>query len=291
METTFTQRDKALLLILGIIIIIFAAVLIPKFGIYALITSRSELTEQINKQTEENQLLFAELVQNGISGAYAESGAMAKNYLNRVVLEEKHDAAKISTAVNSSNSYMTARDWINPVKYKGFVSGETTYFDSINVEPSTNGVQENAIEMYEISFPVNIYEAEIEAELSVDNTFSLNASHCTNIDKLNDLASMIVLSSQLARRGSCIIQVFDYKKGDFTEDGQATIKVTVLVITPIIDNLGDYASTVCECHSCGTPYYLSDYQTKLQDKILEEGEGAVVTCTNCNEVIDGSTIG
>lgn len=291
METTLTQRDKALLLILGIIIIIFAAVLIPKVGIYALITNRSELATEINKQKEENQTLFVELIQSGVSGAYAESGAMAKNYLNKLVLSEKHDAAKLSTTVNSSNSYMTARDWINPVKYKGFVSGETSYFDSINVEPSTNGVQENNIEMYEISFPVNVYEAEVEAELSIDNTFSFNTAHCTNVDKLNDLASMIVLSSQLARRGSCIIQVFEYKKDDFSEDGQATVTLTVLVITPLNDNLGQYASTICECHSCGTPYYLSDFETKLQDKIIEEGEGAVVTCTNCGEVIDGTTIG
>lgn len=291
METTLTQRDKALLLILGIILIIFAAVMIPKIGIYSLITSRKETTEQISKQKEENNTLLMELVRNGVPAVYAESAASAKYYLTKNVLLEKHDAAKLSTAVNSSNSYMTARDWINPIKYKGFVSGETVYFDTIDIDPSANGVQESTIEIYEISFPVNIYEAEIDAALSIDNEFSFNATHCTNLENLNDLASMVVLSSQLAKRGSCLIQVFDYKKSEFEEESQSTVTLTVLVITPVNASLGDYASSVCECHYCGKAYYLSDYQADLQDKIIEMGEGAVVTCDNCGEELDGSTIG
>lgn len=286
MDTTLTQRDKALLLILAIIIIIFAAVLIPKVGIYALITNRNDLKEQINKQKAENQQLFLELIESGISGAFAENGAMAKSYLNKILLNEIHKAAKLSAVVNTSNSYMTARDWINPIKYKGFVSGETEYFESINVDPSSNGVRESVITIHDMQFTVNIYEAEVEAELSVDNTFSFNTSYCENAEYLGDLASMIVLSSQLSRRGSCIIQIFEYSKLEMEDEAMGTVKITVLVITPVNADLAEFANLVCECHNCGTPYYKDDLRAKL-----EESEGAGYACTLCGEILDETTLG
>lgn len=288
METTLTQRDKALLLILAIIIIIFAAVLIPKVGIYALITNRSDLQEQINKQKAENEQMFLELIESGISGAYAENGALARSYLAKLVLNEYQKVAKQSTVVNTSKGYVTARDWINPIKYKGFVSGETEYFESINVDPSANGRHEGLITIHDLQFAVNIYEAEVEADLSVDNTFSFNTSYCENAENLSDLASMIVLSSQLSRRGSCFVQIFEYNKLEMEDESLGTVKITVLVITPLSDDTDSawnkLASKICECHNCGAPYYKSDFEDKA-----ELGED--MTCSSCGELLDGTTIG
>lgn len=288
METTLTQRDKALLLILGIILIIFAAVMIPKVGIYALISTRSETATTIATQKSENETLYMELVQSGVNGAYVESGAMAKKYLETKLLNEKHDIARLSTSICRQDSYDTAKNWIYTMKYKGYVIGETAYFDSLNVVPKSV-VTTDGLTMFDITYDVKKLEADVEIVLSTETKFNFDLQYCTNLDTLNDLATMLVMASQTMRRGSCMVSEFVYNKSSL-EEGQDTITLTVVVYTPANNAYSGYASEICECHHCGYAYTLEWYKTQIENASIEGGE-ATVSCPSCSELLDGTTIG
>lgn len=288
METTLTQRDKALLLILGIILIVFAAVMIPKFGIYALISSRSETKEAINKQKTENEALYMELISNGVNGAYAESAAMAKNYLEKRLLAEKHDLALLSNSICRQESFDTAKNWISTMKYKGFVIGEDSYFASLNLADQMV-LPDDSLTLDKVSYNVNKYESPVEVVLSTEIVFSFSLDNCLNVDTLNDLAAMLVMSSQAIRRGSCTVTEFNYEK-NFEEAAKDKVSVTIAVYTTVNEELSGYASEICECHSCGYAYTLAWYNTQLEDSAIEGGVG-VVSCPDCQAELDGTTIG
>lgn len=288
METSLTQRDKALLLILGIILIVFAAVMIPKFGIYALISSRSETQAAINKQKSENETLYMELVSSGISGAYAESAAMAKNYLEKRLLAEKHNLALLSNSICRQESFDTAKNWVSTMKYKGYVIGEDSYFSSLNLANQVV-VPNDTLSLDDVSYNVNKYESPVEVVLSTEIVFNFSLDNCLNVATLNDLAAMLVMSSQAIRRGSCTVTEFNYQK-TFEDAAKDKVTVTIAVYTTVNEELSGYASEICECHSCGYAYTLAWYNTQLENGEIEGGV-SVVTCPDCQSELDGTTIG
>ncbi len=287
METTLTARDKALLLVLAIILVVFAAIMIPNYGIYALLTTRSETKAEIDAQKIENQKLYADLIVSGINGAYAENGAMAKKYLENKLLEQKHDLAHQSNSVCRQDSFDTAKNWIYTMKYKGFVVGETAYFDSLNVTAQVV-TPDDILTEGETSYDVNKYIADVDAILSTDIDFNFELDFCNNNDSINDLASMLVLASQAIRRGSCYVSEFDYNKA-IGEDAKTTISVTIVVYTPASTDYSKYASEICECHECGYAYTKDWFLTKSEEATIE-GDG-IVKCPDCELVLDGTTIG
>lgn len=287
METTLTARDKALLLVLAIILVVFAAIMIPNYGIYALLATRSETKADIDAQKIENQKLYADLIVSGVNGAYAENGAMAKKYLENKLLEQKHDLAHQSNSVCRQDSFDTAKNWIYTMKYKGFVVGETAYFDSLNVT-SQVVTPDDILTEGETSYDVNKYIADVDAILSTDIDFNFELDFCNNNDSINDLASMLILASQAIRRGSCYVSEFDYNKA-IGEDSKSTISVTIVVYTPASSDYSKYASEICECHECGYAYTKEWFLTKSEEATID-GDG-IVKCPDCEIVLDGTTIG
>lgn len=262
--------------------------MIPKYGIYALITSRTENATAIASQKSENEQIYQELVTSGISGAYAESGAMAKKYLETKLLNEKHIIARLSTAICRQDSYDTAKNWIYTMKYQGYVIGETAYFDSLNVNPQSVTVADG-LTMFDITYEVNKYESEVEVVLSTETKFNFNLEYCTNLDSIYDLATMLVMASQAQRRGSCIVSEFVYDKVD-AEEAKESVKITIIVYTSANDELSGYASEICECHECGYAYTLAWFKTQME-KLSIDGAETTVTCPSCSATLDGTTIG
>lgn len=287
METTLTARDKALLLVLAIILVVFAAIMIPNYGIYALLTTRSETKSDIDAQKVENQKLYADLIVSGVNGAYAENGTMAKKYLENKLLEQKHDLAHQSNSVCRQDSFDTAKNWIYTMKYKGFVVGETAYFDSLNVT-SQVVTPDDILTEGETSYDVNKYIADVDAILSTDIDFNFELDFCNNNDSINDLASMLILASQAIRRGSCYVSEFDYNKA-IGEDAKSTISVTIVVYTPASSDYSKYASEICECHECGYAYTKEWFLTKSEEATIDDD--GIVKCPDCEIVLDGTTIG
>ncbi len=278
METTLTQRDKALLIILGIILVVFAAVMIPNYGIYALITTSSELKGEIKTQQNENEQALTALVSSGISAGSAENGSLAKTVLLRAILSEQHQLAKLSLTLESSKSYATAKEWLEPVKYVDYTKGGVELFADLSVSQNDSGFESAEITMGDISYVIDMYRGEIGCNLVDGDAYLLDADHL-QVDESYLLGSYIVLIDQLIKRGSIIIKDFEYSTTVSSGNGQISIPIEIYV--PENNQIAYYASTICECHSCGNPYYLSTYEEYL----LSASEGEFYTCPYCDAEI------
>lgn len=278
METTLTQRDKALLIILGIILVVFAAVMVPNYGIYALITTSNELKTEINTQKNENEQALTALVSSGISAASAENGSLAKTILLKAILSEQHQLAKLSLTLESSKSYATAKEWLEPVKYVDYTKGGVELFADLSVSQNDSGFESAELTMGDVSYRVDMYRGEIGCNLIDGDAYILDADHL-QADESYLLGSYIVLIDQLVKRGSIIIKDFEYSTTTAGGNGQITVPIEIYV--PENNQIAYYASTVCECHSCGNPYYLSVYE----EFILNASEGEIYTCPNCDAEI------
>lgn len=278
METTFTQRDKALLIILGIVLVVFASVMIPNYGIYSLITTRSELKADINKQQSENEQTLTELIASGISSGSAENGSLAKTILLRAILTEQHHLAKLSLTFESSKSYATAKEWLEPVKYEDFTKGGIELFGDLSVSNNSSGFEASTITFGDSDFEIDLYKGDVGCNLLDGDSYTIEAPHMQVGDDYL-LGSYIVLIDQLIKRGSIIVKGFEYSST--TATGESEIVIPIEIYVPQDNNLAYYASTVCECHNCGNPYYLSTYEEFL----LSATEGEVYVCPNCDAEI------
>jgi|GEM_PF-4465838 cell division protein FtsL len=290
MEKTFTARDKALLLILGIIVIVFAAVMIPSIGgtpigIYSLITSRSELKKQITEQNNENEVAFNELVQSGIDPRFAESAMVARSNLQKTVLETKHEVAKLSQTADKEGGYKTAKKWIEPTKYDSFVLGGEELLTSFQVTSNEDGFEESTIMIGENYYNVYRYEGEASCMLLDEKQYCFDTDNYFQVEDINDLAGFVVLSAQMIRRGSIIVESYQFDPVDSTY--QDVIVAPFSVYVPQGDAISAYSSQICECRTCGNPYYKVDYEEQVKN--LNEGES--VHCTKCDAELDGVTIG
>lgn len=287
METTFTQRDKALLIILGIVLVVFAAVMIPNYGIYALITSQNEIKTEINTQQLANEQALSELVSSGISASSAENGSLAKTVLLRAILTEQHQLAKLSLTLQSAKSYATAKEWLEPVRYEDFTKGGNELFADLAVTDNNSGFELIDISFGEITFNVDKYSGIIGCDLIDGDSYVIEAPHMI-VDENYNLGAYAMLIDQLVKRGSIIVKDFEYSTT--TTTGASQILIPIDIYAPQNNRLAYYASTVCECHNCGNPYYLSTYEEFL----LSVEEGEVYICPNCDGEIsqeDATPIG
>ena len=284
MEKTMTARDKALLLILGIIIIVFAGVMFPAIGdraigIYSLITARSEVKKKITDQERENEEKFTSLVQSGLSPSYIENAIGARRSLQSDILALKHEIAKVSLTADKEGGYKTAKKWIEPTKYDNFVIGGDELLTNFKVTGNEDGFSEFSLTMGETYLYVYRYEGDASCEATMERSYLFDTENYTNVEDVSSIATFVVLTAQMIRRGSVIVKEFEYNPlEDTTELG---VSVPFEVYAPLEDIHYD----ICECTNCGTPYYKSDYDEAKRDP------EAVVTCQNCEAELDGVVIG
>ena len=75
MQFKMTERDKVLLIVLAIVIVLFAAIMIPQYGIKDLIVSMQDTDKKITEQKAANDQKLLTLAQMGIPAAFAENSS------------------------------------------------------------------------------------------------------------------------------------------------------------------------------------------------------------------------
>ena len=282
MQYKMTERDKVLLIVLAIVIVLFAAIMIPQYGIKDLIVSMQDTDKKITEQKAANDEKLLTLAQMGIPAAFAENSAACKNYLQKQILEGKHAAAKWSQVVVSSASYSVANEWLIPLCHLYGIGGNAEVFEEMIVHSNESGFYPATITLYEGDYATKQYAATVQC-FTGDNKYVLELEYAHDSVDVQELATLIATYGIFMERGS--ISIEDAK---FLEEGVGEgIELHIAVITPDSATLGEYGREVCECHNCGLPYYKSAYDAALA-ALDDPTEG--VPCEGCEAILDGETL-
>ncbi|MBQ7653144.1 MAG: hypothetical protein IJS93_02085 [Clostridia bacterium] len=284
MEKTLTARDKALLLILGIIVIIFAGVMIPAIGgkpigIYSQITASQDVKKKIVTQENENEEMFTNLVASGLDPRFVENAIGARKSLQSDVLALKHEITKVSQTADKEGGYKTAKKWIEPTKYDNFVLGGDELLSNFKVTGNEDGFSEYSLSMGDTYLYVYRYEGDSSCEAPLERSYLFDTENYDDAESFSPVATFVVLTAQMIRRGSVIVKEYEYNP--LEEHASSTVTVPFEVYAPLVDVHYD----ICECTNCGTPYYKADYDANSAD--AEEP----LTCSNCESELDGVVIG
>lgn len=279
METKMTSRDKVLLIVLAIVLVVFGAVMIPTYGIKDLIVSIKDTRTAITQQTSENNELLEDLTKAGVSAAYAESSAQAKQRLKKDILQSKYNAVKFEQTSLSAQAYAVADQWLTPVKYLHFDAGNTVLYTNISVSNNDGGFTEAELPVEDSSYSVERYSCLFSCVTSAEEKYVYELDYLAEDANVNSLALLIAAYDILQERGSVVIE-------DWTVD-ETSATMNLSLVIPAGSHIDDYAAEIGECEHCGTPYYVRDYYNDLAD--LEEGE-TEVKCADCEQPLTGKAL-
>ena len=273
METKMSNRDKLLLIVLGIIIVIFGAIMLPTYGIKDLIVSINDTKSKISSQTSENEETLAGLVAQGVSAGYAENFAQAKRRLSQEILTDKYDIVKQQETSLTGTAYAVADDWLRPVKYLHFDEGNTELYASVAITRNSGGFTGTQIVYDDNVYDIDNYSCLFSCNSSATERYDMNLEYVAEGTGVDSISMLIAVYNVLSERGSVTINNWLFDENGITLD--------LVLSVPFESKIADYAAEIGECHHCGKPYYLSDYYSRLAD--LPEGE-TEVRCTNpdCN---------
>ena len=279
METKMSSRDKLLLIVLAIVLVVFGAVMIPNYGIKDLIVSIQDTRKAISEQNSTNAELLDALTQSGVSAAYAESSEQAKSHLREDILGIKYDAVKFQQMSLSAKAYAVANQWLLPIKYMHFESGNTVLYSSIVVTNNESGFTEGDITVGETGYAVERYNCVFSFIVSETEKYELSTDYLDPDASVDSLSLLIAAYNILQERGSVVIE-------DWTlEETGATMHLALII--PEESHIDEYAAEIGECEHCGRPYYIRDYENDLAD--LEDGQTEVL-CPECEQPLTGKAL-
>ena len=279
METKVSSRAKILLIVLAIILVIFGAVMVPTYGIKDMVVNLKETRSKINEQRDLNTEALTALTETGVSAAYAESPSQAADRLRKDILESKYDAIKFQQMSLSAKAYAVADQWLTPVKYVHFESGNTVIYASVSVSNNEGGFADSEIILEDVAYDTEEYSCMFSFVASDEEKYVLELDYLAEDANVNSLSLLVAIYNVLQERGSVIID-------DWTlEETGATMSLTLII--PAESKIDEYAAEIGECEHCGKPYYIADYYAELEE--LPEGE-TEVKCTDCEQPLTGKPL-
>ena len=281
METKMTERDKILLIILAIVIIVFGAVMIPSYGIMASINKITDANKAIVVQRAENNNALDDLVASGVPAAVAESPAMAVNRIKASIVEAEYDAVKISQGSLSASSTSVARDWLIPLAYPNYENGTDAdkVLEDISVRDNEDGYVNKTLVIDYSNYETSVYSCTLNCTVSngvydYDTTFSA--------ESMTKMCNLIFGYNRLIERGSVQIEAAQ-NAWSVSESNAMTWRIKLVI--PQNSKIEQYKGELCECHHCGQYYTLDEYEALL----AAVPEGEEVTCTGIVLNGDGAT--
>lgn len=266
MNVKISEKDKMLLVVLAIIVVVFAAVMLPKFGIKALLEQKSEIVSDTNELAAANEIKLAELITNGIPAHHAQTYWNAKDAIEKNILYKKHEAMKIANTIYISsdpNVSFAVPEWLEDVDYFKYEINEENRFAEIRYN-----VQEFNRDAF-IEFEKLVLNADEEWEEDVEKVpvmmavFSIDVNDYGNNSfgyptEMKSLESelivfprLLLFLSQLEQKGSIRIDSYSYTTNDFPV-------VTFTVYMPLVGEMDKYSASIAECPNCNAPYYIED---------------------------------
>ncbi len=265
MTLKISEKDKSLLIVLAIIIVLFAGIMMPKFGIKALL----EETQTVKIETEElvasNALKLGEIMQSGIPERYAENYQRAQDAMENNILHKKHEAIKIANIIcnYSSTSVGVPYDWVEDIHYLNYQINELNVYASVFYEEQSANLKDIIVfpsgdeEIEDEEVGVMISSIRIKLLSEGFNEFGIQIEMQDDEFDLSSFARLLVYLAQLEQKGSIIIDSYTYNYDpDNHPDGDSTVSFTIFM--PPEGDMKNYSAFIGECGNCGEPYYYED---------------------------------
>jgi len=259
MSIKISEKDKSLLLVLAIIIVLFAAVMMPKFGIKALYEETKTVKAETAALVTQNEYKLSDLMLSGVPARYAEDYQRAKDAMEDNILHKKHEAIKISNIIcNFSNSVFVPYEWTTDIHYLNYQISDLTQYASVLYDQQSENNEDG-----EIIFPSNSEEVEDERvavtlssmriQIIPDgmNEFGIETEWQIDGVDISSFATLLVYLAQLEQKGSIMLDDYTYNT-----EGDATVNLTVYM--PPEGDMKNYSALIGECDNCGEPYYYED---------------------------------
>lgn len=259
MEIKLTERDKLLLIVLVILVIIFAGVMIPKYGIMASINTITDAKKQIEDQKVINTEALDALVGIGVPASVADRPGAAVSRINQEICDSRYDAVKESLLSLSADSTSVAREWLIPIGYVDFENGTDAdkILSDVDVKNNTNGYTAQSFMMDSNEYDVSVYACELSC-ISEVTDFSFSSEY-SGAD-LTDVCQMIMAYNLFSERGSIDIQ---YGQGNWVINDDGSMKWMLRLVIPQDSKIDYYKSILGECHNCGQYYSLEGFNPQV----------------------------
>lgn len=260
MTVKITEKDKALLIVLAIIIVVFAAVMLPNYGIKALFEKTSQIKADTSALNATNDATLATIISDGVPQRYAEDYLRAQEAMEENILHKKHQAIKLSNIIcNFDKSLWVPYEWVDDIKYFNYQLSELNLFASINYEEQTENAEntieipsENPVEGEE-NEEVEVMLSSMRLVVSADglNEFGMESEMIVEDVDMSSFALLLAYLAQLEQKGSILIDSYTYNP-----EGQSTVNISVYM--PSEGDMKSYSALIGECPNCGEPYYYED---------------------------------
>lgn len=256
MQIKMTQKDKMLLMVLAIIVVVFAAVMIPSYGIKDLITKSNELKTQIAEQETANTNKLNSLKEAGIKAGVADNSALALRSLERTILEKKYVAAMFAEALAPYSIATLSYQWFDNVCYLNGINDEYQSFCSdVREEAGANnvvkiGVQEVPDQPFDtIDVTIARYMVVVNvADKDYDRKITINSEGAYEENSINYYAPLLMYLRNMEQKGSIYIDSYAY------EDGKFEVSFRLLMVGSENGEFSKYASEVSKCPVCEEVY-------------------------------------
>ena len=278
METKITERDKILLILLVILIIIFGAVMIPNYGIMASINAIKETNAAIRTQRGDNETALKELVEKGIDSGYAENAMQARRRIEEEVLALQYDAVKMSQMSLSADSTSVAREWLLPIAYVNYENGTDT--DKLLKDISINtrqGYNQNILILDGYQYLISSYPCTVSCH-TADDSFDYETTYMEVGQDM--LCDWVLAHNILIERGSVNIAT-GTSAWNIADDGNMLWSLELDI--PQNSQIEQYKHLLGECHHCGQYYSLAEYQEYADEEVP-------MVCPNCEGELTGESI-
>lgn len=239
-----TQRDKMLLVLLAVILVVALVVILPGVGVMSCRTKIQEYQEQTAELDEELATALAELREMGVDSAYAENFRLAKDRLEKKIMEQKQEAARLAHSIMAyAESYDVDEQWIYGLEYKtGVMSDENNllveYDKFADVERTPNDQSEYTVG--ETIYTLRSANRIIKYTISEHANCYLDCSLVLEGYKVNDIAALLLYIQQITSKGSLLINEVTYN----SVEGTGTVSLTAMMTAT--DGISRYAQEIAE---------------------------------------------
>ena len=256
MEIKMTAKDKMLLMVLAIIVVVFAAVMIPTYGIKDLITKSGELKTQIAEQELENSDKLKLLRESGIKTGVADNSALALRSLEQTIREKKYVAAMFGEALAPYAIATLSYQWFDNVCYINGIKDEYQAFCSdVRMEAGANnvvelGVPDGTEEYYDtVELTTARYQIVVNvADKDYDRKVTINSEGAAEGNSINLYAPLLMYLRNMEQKGSIYIESYDWNENKFE------VTFRLLMVGSDQGEFSKYASEVAKCPVCGEIY-------------------------------------
>lgn len=246
-----TERDKVLLVLLGVILIVALAVVMPGVGVLSCRDSIAEYENDSQELEAELDTLRDELSDMGVDPLYYDRHTAAKEKLESKIWELKKEASHLAGAIMAyAKPYAVDESWVDGLEYRyGVTSDDSEKIVSYSAISDVESIESNSdiyFDLEDTNYTLPSAKREIRFTTVTDGDEVSPTPVCTYETELvfddcdvRDLGDVLLFLHNISAKGSILITDFTYS----TSETQPMVAFTLLM--PKKDSgIKDYANEI-----------------------------------------------